>query len=284
MAKYTAKSGIRAFLTRFLMGLAVGGAGVAPGLSGGVLLVVFGVYDRLAHLAAHPREAARQWRFCLPVLLGILLGAMTLGRVLALFFAAAPAAARCLFIGLLAGTLPHVWRSAARDGFYLRFFLFVALGAAAGGAFLFGVGLPNLREPTVPALLLCGAVLGIGTAVPGVSSSFILISMDAYGFVLAAIGGARPDFLPPLLLGFSVSLALTVKLVDALYRRFYGECSFAVLGFLVVSFLPVCPAIPSDRTGMEAIALGVLAAAVSLLFSGLLPKSGKVHSCVDKAA
>ena len=276
------KGTVRKVVARLLIGVLIGAGGVAPGVSGGALAVMLGIYDRLAHLAAHPKKAARQWHFCLPILLGILLGAVTLGRALALFFAAAPVAARCLFIGLLAGTLPRVWQTAARDGFRTRHLACAALGAAVGGLLLFGHILPKLPEPTFPALLLCGAVLGIGTAIPGVSSSFILLSMDAYGYVLSAIGGTRPAFLLPIGVGFAASLLLTVKLVDVLYRRFYSAVSFTVFGFLLASFVPVCPAIPCDRRGVAAVLLGVLAAAVSLLLSGGWPKTGKVHSCVDK--
>ena len=280
MKEKTVRKSIRAAGARLLVGALIGAGGVAPGVSGGAIAVMLGIYDRMAHLAAHPTEAARAWRFCVPMGLGILLGMVTLGRALALFFAAAPTAARCLFIGLMAGTLPSVWRAAARDGFRPRYFGYAALGAAVGGALLCGFGLPKLPDPTAPALLLCGAIVGIGTAVPGVSSSFILLSMDAYGYVLAAIGGARPDFLPPMLSGFIVSVTLTVKLMDVLYRRCYSAVSFAVFGFLVASFVPVCPAITFDRQGAAEVALGMLAAAVSLWASG-----GFSHnSCVDKTA
>ena len=268
----------RRWIVRLIIGALIGAGGVAPGVSGGALAVMLGIYDRLAHLAAHPREAVRQWRFCLPILLGILLGTVTLGRALAAFFVVAPTAARCLFIGLLAGTLPSVWRAAARDGFRPRYIGYTLLGAAIGGLLLFGIGLPKLSEPTVPALLFCGVILGVGTAIPGVSSSFILLSMDAYAYVLAALGGARPDFLPPIAAGFAVSMVLTVKLVDILYRRFYGAVSFTVFGFLLVSFVPVCPAIACDRQGLSAVALGIAAAALSLWLSGGLSQ----NSCVDK--
>ena len=266
------------WLVRLLVGLLIGAGGVAPGVSGGALAVMLGVYDRLAHLAAHPKEAARQWRFCLPVGAGIALGFLTLGRALSAFFVAAPTAARCLFIGLMAGTLPSVWKTASRDGFRPRYLFYAALGAVFGGLLLFGFGLPSLTQPTFPALLLCGVVLGVGTAIPGISSSFILLSMDAYGFVLLALGGQRPDFLPPLLMGFAVSLVLTVKLADTLYRRFFGAFSFAVFGFLLASFVPVCPALTPDASGALAGTLGVLSAALSLCLSSRLVK----NSCVDK--
>lgn len=280
MEQSTVYKGMRAALVRVLIGLLIGAGGVVPGVSGGALAVMMGVYDRLAHLAAHPKEAARQWRFCVPIGVGIIAGYVTPGRALAVFFTAAPSAARCLFIGLMAGALPRVWQMAAREGFRPRYGVYAVIGAVVGGLLLSGRGLPTFTAPTVPALLLCGVVLGVGTVVPGVSSSFILISMNAYGYVLAAIGGTHPDFLPPLIAGAAVSVALTVKLVDRLYHMFYSAFSFAVFGFLLASFVPVCPAVTFDRDGVLAILLGGLAAAVSLC----LTNTGKEHSCVDKTA
>ncbi|MBR3289264.1 MAG: DUF368 domain-containing protein [Clostridia bacterium] len=281
MAKHTAGKEARAFFTRLLIGALIGAGGVAPGVSGGSIAVMLGLYDRMTHLAVHPKEALRQWRFCTPLLLGIMAGAVTLGRALSALFVAAPMAARCLFIGLMAGTLPGVWRAAARDGFRSRYLVYAALGAAVGFWLLSGRGLPTLPEPSVPALLLCGAVVGLGAVVPGVSSSFILLSMDAYGYWLSAISGARPDFLPPLLAGAFITIALTVKLVDFLYRRAYSAFSFAVLGFLIASFVPVFPVITPDRRGALALLPGVLSALLSFWLSCRLSKNEKM--CAEDA-
>lgn len=288
MAKRTAGKEARALIARLVIGALIGAGGVAPGVSGGSIAVMLGLYDRMTHLAAHPKEALRQWRFCAPLALGIVTGSVAFGRVLSAFFTAAPMAARCLFVGLMAGTLPGVWRTAARDGFRPRYGVYAALGAAAGFLLLSGRFLPTLSTPAPPTLLLCGAIMGIGTAIPGISSSFILISMNAYSFVLAAIGGSQPSYLLPIGMGFLLSLALTVKLADFLYRKAYGAFSFAVFGFLLASFVPVWPALTPDRRGAGAVLLGLLAAAAGLWLSGRLSKNRKnvrgERLCVDKTA
>ena len=248
---------------RLAAGYLIGVGAVAPGLSGGAVAVVFGVYQRLVEAVAHlHRDFRKNMGYLLPLGLGGMLGVVSLGRVLTLCFALWPEPTQAVFLGLMAGTLPFVARSAARDGMRPWYVLLTA-ASFGGGLWLFlraGEAAPS-AELTFGQLLLCGGILGFGTVVPGVSSSFILLSLGCYEPVLRVIDGENWRGALPLLLGFGGSALLLLKLVEVLYCRWYGAMSFTVLGLVLSSMVPVCPPLRPDR-GSALLLLTALCCAV----------------------
>ena len=119
------------FALRIIKGAVVGVGAILPGISGGVLSVVFGIYRPLMEFLAHPvREfKSKAWYF-LPILIGFLLGILGLARVVDWLFRESPVPAVWLFSGLVVGTLPALWREAGQRGRTPASWAAMALAAA----------------------------------------------------------------------------------------------------------------------------------------------------------
>ena len=226
-------------------GFFVGIGAIAPGISGGAIAVVFGLYDRITDAIAHfYRDFKQKMKFLIPLCGGAAVGVLLFSQVIAYLFSHYNAPVRILFIGLILGTLPSLFQTAVKKGFrpwYLIPFALAAVGTVLLSRLDQFESLGTAVELSFPVLLVCGAVLGFGTIVPGVSSSFILMAAGFYEPVMEAITSLDPMKLLPLALGFGLFVLLFAKLVSFLYRVAYGFISFTVAGLLVGSIVPVVP-------------------------------------------
>ncbi len=252
-------------LTGFLIGIGA----IAPGISGGAIAVIFGLYERITDTVAHfYRDFREKLRFLLPLGIGAALGVLLFGRVIEYLFANYNVQLRCLFVGLMLGTLPSVFRTANRDGFRLWYLLPMAL-CGVGIAWLAtreGLGYTGGAEE-LPFWLaaVCGAVVGFGTIVPGVSASFVLMSWGLYEPMLRALNTLDVWKLLPMGAGFVLLILLFAKLVSYLYKRAYGLMSYAVAGLLLGSIVPVVPPLSMDWATVLSLLLAVIGAALSAL-------------------
>lgn len=258
-------NGVLQWVKRIVVGYAIGAGAVAPGLSGGALAVVFGIYQRITDALAHFFEDVRgNVRFLLPLGIGGALAVTSLGRALEYCFSSYPSVTKTVFLGLMAGTLPSIVKSAGQEGRKWYYPLLAAMTFGAG-TWLFSAthAVTVMRSLSFAEAAFCGAVLGFGTVVPGVSSSFLLLSMGYYEAVLEIIGGKDLSGLLPLGIGFAVSVAVLLRVVDVLYKKAYGAMSHAVLGLVFSSIIPVIPPLSPDAPSCLLSVLLILCAVLS---------------------
>jgi len=241
------KSGEKTFIKRIIAGAAIGLGCVMPGISGGVMAVSFGLYrPMLDALAGLRRGFRKNFLFLLPLGIGaaagLLLGALVLDKLMESY----SQPLLCLFIGLILGGLPAFMREAnGESGFRLPYLAAAALGAAAACCLLLlegnAVDIGSAQGLIWWQYMICGGIIAVGTLVPGISTSFILIylgwyapllnvlsSMDIAAFLLTAAGAA--------IIGL-----LLLKGIRWCFDRFGSWAYYTVLGFLLVSVVLVFP-------------------------------------------
>ena len=249
-------------ILELIQGIIIGAGAILPGISGASLAVVFGVYEEFTELLAHPLERAKPFLkkhtvLCIGIAAGFVVFTLLLGKL----FDRHTTALVFLFSGFIAGTLPGIYTQAKKKGIgpgeIIAFaltagvFIFAAvsggahqsLSAGTAGVSSANAGVPAAIHPV--AWILSGAAIGAGSLLPGVSASFILIYFGTYGPLLDAV--ANREIVAGLLLGAGVllSLALLSRLVNALYKRYHGIVSFAVLGSTLGSLILVFPGLPA---------------------------------------
>ena len=149
------------FFPALLQGALIGLGAVLPGISGGVLSVIFGIYRPVMELLGDPKKNFRtHFPKLYPYLLGYLLGFLGVANVLAFFLNRYPDPSVCLFIGLIIGMLPSLWEEAGKEGrskgSYLSFFCAVIF------IFTLLTGLQRCAITIVPDFkwyLFCGCLL-----------------------------------------------------------------------------------------------------------------------------
>ena len=240
------------FWRNALAGLLMGIGCVLPGVSGGVMAVSFGLYrPMLDAVLGIFHDTRRKLLFLAPLALGgaagLLLGARCLGTAMRLY----EKPMLCLFTGFILGGVPDLLAEAEAGGRFRRRWL----GALAGGVLLAlpmvllrAQGVERALSLTPLQALAVGLAEGVGTVVPGLSTSFLLMNLGWYQAYLDALAHPQAGVLGLVALGFAASALASMKAVQWLFDHARGYAYYAVLGFLLVSVALVFPGFGSGWT------------------------------------
>lgn len=252
-----------------LRGALIGVVEIIPGVSGGTVALIIGIYEDLIDSAGHlargvvravldvPRgrgaaaalDHLRQvkWRVVLPAGVGML-GAVVAGAaVLGPLIDDHPVETRALFTGLIAASIAV---PVGMVGRWRRSEVLLGLAAAAG-AFLL-TGLPRLAdsEPALPVVALAAAVAVCALVVPGLSGSFLLLVLGLYAPTLAAVNDRDLVYLGVFILGAILGLGAFVSLLQWLLTERRGPTLAVMAGLMVGSLRALWPWQTEDGTAL----------------------------------
>ena len=230
---------------RLIKGIIIGIGFILPGLSGGVLAVILGIYDKLIQFLADIRKNFLQnVAYFLPVAIGMAIGIVIFSIFVAKAFGIYAAQFICLFVGFVVGTFPSLYKTAGKEGRSPKDIILFIISTI----FIFIlmiIGDEQLTE-VPPGLLVwigSGALIGLGVIVPGMSPSNFLIYFGLYDEM--AIGIKNFDFgvIIPLLIGFVVCVLMFAKLAAYLFRKYYSQMYHFILGMVAGSSLAIFPTV-----------------------------------------
>lgn len=232
------------FMLRLVQGAVIGAGAILPGISGGVLAVVFGIYRPMMETLTHPKAGLKQyWRLFLPIAIGWAAGFFGGSGVILLLFNHSETLATCLFLGLILGTVPALWDEAGEQGRGKRAYLAAALSFLTLFSLLLGVRLGSFgqMQPNTLGFLFCGALWGVSLIVPGMTSSSILMAVGLLTPMVEGVASFDPAVVVPWLLGMGGVVLLLARLVNWLFKAHYALAYHAVVGIVLASTLIVVP-------------------------------------------
>lgn len=228
-------------MKNFCKGIIVGIGGVAPGLSGSVLLIIFGLYQKTLHAIGNFFSDWRtHLRFLLPLLAGMGAGVLLFSRVLDHLLANFEMPTRFAFLGLILGTVPMLWAEVRKNGFARRHYVAVALAAVLGfWVFFFrtGGGLPTVTEPNAAQSVFLGIAVAATAIIPGVDPAVLLSTLGLYEAYVRALATLDLTILLPMLLGLALGAVVISRGMAALFDRFY-TLTFSVIFGVFLSMIP----------------------------------------------
>ncbi len=240
------------YLVLFLKGFAMGAANVIPGVSGGTIAFITGIYFRLITALKHFDLAAivyflqLKWRsladhidlyFLLVLGTGLALSLLTLAKVMTWALGTHEILTLSFFFGLIVASILGVGRQLGiwNINAILAFMLGTSLALAV--AFL----PPAQPNEGFIYLILCGMVAVCSMILPGLSGSYILLLMGNYALVLQAIGDFKWGILAPVGIGVVIGLVGFSRLLSWLFEK-YKDATIALLtGFVTGSLLIIWP-------------------------------------------
>jgi len=236
----------------FLKGMGMGCADIIPGVSGGTIAFITGIYEELiSSIKSIDLEAlklllsgklAAFWKkingwFMLVLLSGILASILSLARLITMLLNNHPIQIWSFFFGLIAISALIV----SRDIY--KWNLAVILGFLIGciSAYLITRAVPAETANTLPIIFISGAIAICAMILPGISGSFILLILGKYTFILTALNELKIGIILVFALGCLVGLMTFSRLVSWLFH-YYRNLTMAVLaGFMVGSLNKVWP-------------------------------------------
>jgi putative membrane protein len=240
----------------------MGTADLVPGVSGGTVALVLGIYERLiASIRAGSRGLGSlvrldmtglrrwfgqvEWLLVLPLGAGILLAVLLLARLIQTLLHDEAELMAAVFLGLVAGSVLIAWRllRAPRPSHLL---LMVGVGIAT--FVLLGLqgstgedDVQQVSDPALWAFFVAGAIAICAMILPGISGSFLLVVMGMYGPVLAAVTELDLVVLVAFMAGCVVGLALFSQLLHRALQRHHDVMLAALIGLMAGSIRVLWP-------------------------------------------
>ncbi len=262
-------------LIKLLQGALIGLGSVLPGISGGVLSVVFGVYKPVMELLANPLGKAKtHLPRLLPYFAGAVIGFLGAANLLTYFLEKYPAPSVCLFVGLIGGMLPSLWQEAGSQGrdensllaaVTAMLFVFTFLSFLNAASFII--------IPGFLWYLFCGFALALSIIAPGMSFSALLMPLGLYTPFVDGIGHLSPAVLIPGGLGCVLTILTMAKAVDSLITKYYSLSFHAIFGFVTAATIMTIP-FESFTYSTRACLINVFCLAAGVFISTLLDRAG----------
>jgi putative membrane protein len=234
----------------------MGAADVVPGVSGGTIALLLGIYERLiasvraassmlGHALEFDREGAMgwlrrvEWTFVLPLVAGILLAVLTLAGVLETLLEDHPIQMSALFFGLIVGSVFVVWRMIRSPD---RTKIVLAVVAAVLTFVLLGVregvtedNVAQVSDPSLLAFFGSGAIAICAMILPGISGSFLLVILGMYTAVLGAVDDRDVATLLVFMAGCIVGLALFSQFLGRMLESHHDAMMAVLIGLMAGS-------------------------------------------------
>lgn len=239
-----------------LKGMVIGIANVIPGVSGGTMMVAMGIYDKLIHCITHLfSELKKNLLFLAPIAVGMALAVVGSSFTIEKMFELFPFQTSLLFVGLVVGGLPAMWKNVKgkpiKLGHIITCVLFLALVV---GMALLGETEGNAAELTFSfvnaiKLFFVGVIAAATMVIPGVSGSMVLLLLGYYNPILSTINAfirsavsfdisgimAGVGVLAPFGIGMVIGIFAIAKLIEIIFAKFPLYAYWGIIGLIVAS-------------------------------------------------
>ncbi len=230
-----------------IKGIFIGAGAIVPGVSSGVLCVIFGIYEKLLDAVLNFfKDIKQNIKFLLPIALGVGIGVLLFSNMLNYLLYEFPIQTKSIFIGLIIGTIPSLIREVnEKETFKPQNVIYLLIALAIG---IITVVLENrmhiitnLDNMSIMYLVMCGAIMSVGIVVPGVSSTIILMLLGVYSVYLQSVANLYLPVLIPLGIGLILGSIIVMKLTKKLLEKYYAQTFYSIIGFTIGSIFVLLP-------------------------------------------
>lgn len=236
----------------FLKGFAMGTANVIPGVSGGTIALITGIFERLINsLKSFNMQAIKllfkrdfkafvahtDFQFFIVIMLGIVASIFTVAKLLSFLFDNYPVFIWSYFFGLIIASIWLVGKTISK--YNASVFLFLILGTATAASIT--ILSPARENDSFIYLVICGVVAVCSMILPGISGSFVLVLMGNYELVLRSINELNIINLAAIGIGCAIGLPAFSHLLSWLYKKFKNQTVAILTGFILGSLAVIWP-------------------------------------------
>lgn len=271
------------YLKYFLCGIVFGVANVIPGVSGGTMLVVFGVFDKLTEAISGIKNIFRNMAFLVTFALGAGGGILLSAKVIGSMFAAFAIQTNMFFIGLILGGVPLILKLGTSEKkvkplcavpFLLSMAVVIGL-TVLEKLDLFTMTAENVTGFDVVfslKMVVSAAVAAVTMIIPGISGSFMMMLLGVYQTIIGALNDMNFYVIIPFAFGAIVGIVFGAKLISILIKKNKLMVYSAIMGMVIGSVYAILPEGfgPNLQTGygFAFMLIGVLASVLIEKFGG----------------
>jgi putative membrane protein len=238
-------------LINFIKGIAIGIALLVPGVSGGTMAIILGVYDKMIHsISTIFKDFKNNMIFLCTLGLGGLVGIVLFSRIMSYGLEHFKFPMIYFFLGAIVGGIPVLYKKANEGKKDKKDLLYLVIGFAIILAMSFNTGsIIDLASSTgilnFIFLVFAGVIIAVALILPGISTSFMLLVLGLYDITLNAINNLEINYLVPIGIGAILGVVATTKVLENFLTKKPRPTYMLILGFVIGSMIEVFPGIPS---------------------------------------
>ncbi len=260
-----------------ISGIIIGIGFIIPGVSGGIIAVLLGIYDEIIYsISNFKKDILKNSGFLFVLGISILIGSILFSNILIYLLNTREYAIKYIFLGLILGGIPSLVNEINNHNQKKIDFKCLV------GAFIFSVVLFLIEKTsflkldsnnlTIMNLIIAGLFYSMGKIIPGISGSALLMLLGIYEYLLGVL--ADPLSLTinemikllPFFISFVISSIILVKVINNLLKKHYNQTYSAILGFVIGSLLFIYPGFTFDINGLLCLLLLILSMIFVIVF------------------
>lgn len=271
------------FIYLFFVGVLAGSAMITPGVSGAVVAVILGVYDKMINALSNLfKDFKKNFMFLAILGTGILVGAVWFSNVIMFLYERHEITTKFAFIGLILGGVPFLFREVKAKNSKINYTAMIITFILSFTLWIFSktVFTLDLDADTTSGIIsfinlfLAGIIYSVGKVIPGISGSFLLIIIGMYEYVLSVmahpitVGLTEINKLIPFVIGLIIGILVLLKLINYLLKNHYGLTYSIIIGFVMGSI----PALIPSTNISSSLLIGSITMIISFILSYKLTK------------
>ena len=267
-------------MKNFFKGIIVGIGGISPGLSGSVLLVILGLYqktiDTISNFFKNPKE---NFKFLVPLILGGGVGIILFSKIVDFLLSNYEMYTRFAFLGLILGTTPLFYREVRKEGYDKKYYIFILISFIIGIIlFTCNKGLfPKIENPNLFQSIILGVAVAGSSIVPGVDSAVILSTLGLYELYVKTIANLTIPILIPAGIGLVIGAIIISLVMNRLIKKYYTATFSIIFGL----FLSIKPNVLNESCTLgynKQSFIAILVCIVSFVFSLMFENIDKIKN------
>ena len=258
-------------MNNFFKGFIIGIGKIIPGVSGAILAISMGIYDKaLDYISNFRRNKKESIKYLFPIGLGVILSIVSFSKIISLSLNNFYLITMLFFIGLIIGGIPSFMCKVKKKDYYIVIISFIIF---------FLISISNIDNIYVlqnniidfVIFFISGIVEALGTVVPGVSSTALLMIMGTYNIIVNSIGNLdNIQILLPFVIGVVIGLVIIVKIIDYLFKICEDKVYAFVLGILLSSTVLLIVKCFKDDFNIINLIIGLVFMTIGIFISNLM--------------
>lgn len=260
-------------MKNFIKGFIVGIGKIIPGVSGALLAISMGIYDKsIEYICNFKNNKKESIKYLFPIGIGIILSIICFSKIISFCLDKFYIVTMLFFVGLIIGGVPSVARNIQKKDYTIVMISFI---------FFFLISIGNSSNIYVVTnkfidyfmFFLSGVIEAIGTVVPGISSTALLMIVGTYNDVINAIGNLNNfRILIPFGIGLLFGLILIVKIIYILLSKCENKVYAFSLGILLSSIILLIIKTFRYRVDIIYLIIGIISMIVGIFIGNLMDK------------
>ena len=257
-------------MINFVKGFIIGIGKIIPGVSGAMLATIMGVYDKSIFYICNFKSNIKEGiRYLFPIGVGIVLSIILFSKIISMCLNKYYSITMLFFVGLIIGGFPFVINKVKKKDYFISVVSFSLF-------FLISVFNINnsyvLRNNFIDTVIyfFSGGIEAIGTIVPGVSGTALLMIVGTYDSIVYSIGNLTNfKIIFPFIIGIILFILLFVKLVDYLFRQYNDKMYAFILGVLASSTVLLVIQVFKEKVIFLDVLIGIIFMFIGIFISSL---------------